>query len=203
MNEALDRDIIDKVRRGDSEAFEELVLRYEKTVFNIALRMVGNRDDAADMTQEAFIKAFGSLSSFRSDGKFSSWLYRITTNACLDFLRSRSRRAQASLSADDDTEQQLEIPDLSAMPEELLMRKMSMQAVQNGLERLAPEHRQILIMRELGGLSYAEIAAALSLEEGTVKSRISRARKKLCAYLIADGNIPDFAASQDGEGGER
>ena len=203
MTEMLDKDIIDRVNGGDTEAFEELVRRYEKTVFNIALRMVGDRDDAADMTQEAFIKAYGSLGSFRGDSRFSVWLYRITTNVCLDHLRTKARKKQVPLSLDDDAEQELDIPDMRAMPEEQLMRKLSMQAVRRGLDRLAPEHRQILIMRELGGMSYAEISSALSLEEGTVKSRIFRARKNLCAFLLADGNIPDAIASKNSKGGDR
>lgn len=201
MTEMLDKDIIDRVNGGDTEAFAELVRRYEKTVFNIALRMVGDRDDAADMTQEAFIKAYGSLGSFRGDSRFSAWLYRITTNVCLDHLRARARKKQVSL--DDDDGQEFELPDMRAMPEEQLMRKLSMQAVRRGLERLAPEHRQILIMRELGGMSYAEISSALSLEEGTVKSRIFRARKNLCSFLLTDGNIPDSIASENKKGGSR
>lgn len=203
MTEMLDKDIIDRVNDGDAEAFEELVRRYEKTVFNIALRMVGDRDDAADMTQEAFIKAYGSLGSFQGNSRFSVWLYRITTNVCLDHLRAKARKKQVPLGLADDAEQELDIPDMREMPEEQLMRKLSMQAVQRGLERLAPEHRQILIMRELGGMSYAEISSALSLEEGTVKSRIFRARKNLCAFLLADGNIPDSIASKKRKGGDR
>ncbi len=203
MTEMLDKDIIDRVNDGDAEAFEELVRRYEKTVFNIALRMVGDRDDAADMTQEAFIKAYGSLGSFQGNSRFSVWLYRITTNVCLDHLRAKARKKQVPLGLADDAEQELDIPDMREMPEEQLMRKLSMQAVQRGLERLAPEHRQILIMRELGGMSYAEISSALSLEEGTVKSRIFRARKNLCAFLLADGNIPDSIASKNRKGGDR
>ena len=203
MTEMLDKDIIDRVNDGDAEAFEELVRRYEKTVFNIALRMVGDRDDAADMTQEAFIKAYGSLGSFHGNSRFSVWLYRITTNVCLDHLRAKARKKQVPLGLANDAEQELDIPDMREMPEEQLMRKLSMQAVQRGLERLAPEHRQILIMRELGGISYAEISSALSLEEGTVKSRIFRARKNLCAFLLADGNIPDSIASKNRKGGDR
>ena len=102
MTEVSEKKIIEKVLGGDANAFEELVLKYEKTVYNLALRMVGDRDDASDMTQEAFIKAYGSLSSFRGDSKFSVWIYRIATNVCLDFLRSKSRKQQVSLTVSDD-----------------------------------------------------------------------------------------------------
>ncbi len=203
MTEVSEKKIIEKVLGGDANAFEELVLKYEKTVYNLALRMVGDRDDASDMTQEAFIKAYGSLSSFRGDSKFSVWIYRITTNVCLDFLRSKSRKQQVSLtvSDDDDEDAQLDIPDPSSDPEQQLMQKMSMQSVEEGLKTLPDKQRQILVMRELGGMSYAEIGKALSLEEGTVKSRIFRARKRLCTFLLDSGNIPESIASKGMKGG--
>lgn len=203
MTEVSEKKIIEKVLGGDANAFEELVLKYEKTVYNLALRMVGDRDDAFDMTQEAFIKAYGSLSSFRGDSKFSVWIYRIATNVCLDFLRSKSRKQQVSLtvSDDDDEDAQLDIPDPSSDPEQQLMQKMSMQSVEEGLKTLPDKQRQILVMRELGGMSYAEIGKALSLEEGTVKSRIFRARKRLCTFLLDSGNIPDSLASKGMKGG--
>lgn len=202
MTEVSEKKIIEKVLGGDANAFEELVLKYEKTVYNLALRMVGDRDDASDMTQEAFIKAYGSLSSFRGDSKFSVWIYRIATNVCLDFLRSKSRKQQVSLtvSDDDDEDAQLDIPDPKADPEQQLMQKISMQSVEEGLKTLPDKQRQILVMRELGGMSYAEIGKALSLEEGTVKSRIFRARKRLCTFLLDSGNIPDSLASKGMKG---
>ena len=202
MTEVSEKKIIEKVLGGDANAFEELVLRYEKTVYNLALRMVGDRDDAFDMTQEAFIKAYGSLSSFRGDSKFSVWIYRITTNVCLDFLRSKSRKQQVSLTvSDDDEDAQLDIPDPKADPEQQLIKKISMQSVEEGLKTLPDKQRQILVMRELGGMSYAEIGKALSIEEGTVKSRIFRARKRLCIFLLDSGNIPVSIASKGMKGG--
>lgn len=202
MTEVSEKKIIEKVLGGDANAFEELVLKYEKTVYNLALRMVGDRDDAFDMTQEAFIKAYGSLSSFRGDSKFSVWIYRITTNVCLDFLRSKSRKQQVSLTvSDDDEDAQLDIPDPSSTPEQQLIKKISMQSVEEGLKTLPDKQRQILVMRELGGMSYAEIGKALSLEEGTVKSRIFRARKRLCTFLLDSGNIPESIASKGMKGG--
>jgi len=202
MTEVSEKKIIEKVLGGDANAFEELVLKYEKTVYNLALRMVGDRDDAFDMTQEAFIKAYGSLSSFRGDSKFSVWIYRIATNVCLDFLRSKSRKQQVSLtvSDDDDEDAQLDIPDPSSTPEQQLIKKISMQSVEEGLKTLPDKQRQILVMRELGGMSYAEIGKVLSLEEGTVKSRIFRARKRLCTFLLDSGNIPDSLASKGMKG---
>ena len=194
-----------RVLEGDVNAFETLVVEYEKNVYAITQRMTGNAEDAADMTQETFIKAFNSLSSFRGDSKFSVWLYRIATNVCLDFLRSRSRKPTVSLSMEDDDgeETQLDIADESQSPELLLERGLTRDAVRRGLNALPPEYRQILLLREIQGLSYEEISDVLSLEVGTVKSRIFRARKRLCAFLVEDGNIPEFTASVKMEGGEK
>lgn len=196
--------IVRKVLGGDSNAFETLVLEYEKNVYNIALRMTGNSEDAADMTQEAFIKAYNSLQSFRGDSKFSVWLYRIVSNVCLDFLRSKNRRPTVSLSVEDDDgeDAQLDVADESQSPELLLDRKLTRDSVRRGLDSLPPDYRQILLLREIQGLSYDEIAQALSLEVGTVKSRIFRARKRLCTFLIDDGNISDFSSSGKMKGGE-
>ena len=184
--------VIQSVLDGDVNAFETLVKEYEKNVYNLALRMTGNSEDAADMSQEAFIKAYNSLSSFRGDSKFSVWLYRIVSNVCLDYLRSRTRKPTVSLSTenDDGEEVELDIADESQSPELLLDRSLTRDAVRRGLAALPPDHREILLLREIQGLSYEEIAAALGLEAGTVKSRIFRARKKLCSVLIKAGNIP-------------
>lgn len=201
MTEFFENGVIRSVLDGNINDFEKLVTAYEKNVYNLALRMVGDPDDAADITQETFIKAYRALGSFRGDSKFSSWIYRIASNVCLDFLRSRSRRAQVPLSFEnEDEEGEIELPDMSQNPEEVLMKKLSMEAVRRGMEKLPPKQRQILVLRELCGLSYAELAQTLSVEEGTVKSRIFRARKRLCAILLGDGNISDDAASISGKG---
>ncbi len=196
--------VIQSVLDGDVNAFETLVKEYEKNVYNLALRMTGNSEDAADMSQEAFIKAYNSLSSFRGDSKFSVWLYRIVSNVCLDYLRSRTRKPTVSLSTenDDGEEVELDIADESQSPELLLDRSLTRDAVRRGLAALPPDHREILLLREIQGLSYEEIAAALGLEAGTVKSRIFRARKKLCSFLIKDGNIPEFVSSSKERGGD-
>ena len=197
--------IVQRIIGGETEAFELLVLEYQKNVYNVALRITGNAEDAADMAQEAFIKAFNSISSFKGDSRFSVWLYRIVSNVSVDFLRSKARRPSSSLSIENEEGEtvELEIADESLSPEKLLETKLSSQAVRRGLDSLPEDYRQILLLREIQGLSYDEIAQVLDIEIGTVKSRIFRARKKLCAYLIKDGNIPDFVSSGIIEGGER
>ena len=196
--------LIRQVQHGDTDAFELLVAAYEKTVYNVALQMTGNREDAQDLTQEAFFKAYNSLSSFRGESKFSSWLYRIVSNLCLDFKRRQSRRPSSSLTVEDDEGEtlQLDIADESQSPEVLLERKLTRDAVRRGLAELPDEQRQILLLREIQGLSYDEIADAMGLEPGTVKSRIFRARKKLCAFLLKDGNIPDSISSRNPRGSD-
>lgn len=193
---------VERVLGGDVNAFETLVLSYEKNVYNLALRMVKNPEDASDMAQEAFIRAYNSLASFRGESKFSVWLYRIVSNACLDFLRSRSRHPTVSLSVENDEgeETELDIPDESQSPEALLERRLTRDSVRRGLDALSEEYRQILLLREIQGLSYDEIAETLSMELGTVKSRIFRARKKLCDFLLRDGNIPAVRSSGNSEG---
>ena len=204
MTREQEAQIIRAVLDGDSNAYEHLVKAYEKNVYNLALRMTGNSEDAYDMSQEAFIKAYNSLRNFRGDSKFSVWLYRIVSNVCLDFLRSRNRKAAVSLSMenDDGEEVELDIADEASSPQLLLERSMTRDAVRRGLQSLPPDHREILLLREIQGLSYDEIAQALDLEVGTVKSRIFRARKKLCTFLIKDGNIPDYVSSSKLRGGD-
>lgn len=191
--------IIGRVLAGEPDAFEALVLENQKNVYNLALRMVGNPDDAFDMAQEAFLKAFNSLGSFRGDSKFSVWLYRLTSNVCIDFLRKSKRRKAVSLAYinDENEEQDMEIPDERFSPETELERKELRDAVRSGLERLPEDYRNILILREICGMSYDEIGQATGLEAGTVKSRLFRARKRLCALLSDEGNFQPPAPSKE------
>lgn len=202
MTREFENEIIKSVLAGNADAFEPLMAEYQRGVYNLALRMTANPEDAADMTQETFIKAYRSLASFRGESKFSAWIYRIASNVCLDFLRSRSKKPSASLTqSDGEDEAELEIADTRPGPEELLLSSLTRDAVRRGLDRLPPEQKQILLLREISGLSYEEIGQALRLESGTVKSRIFRARRRLCAFLLEDGNIPDKNASVNSKGG--
>ena len=182
MDRDEERRIIAQVCAGDANAFEALVVAYQKQVYNLALRTVGNEEDAADMTQEVFLRAYRALGTFRGESKFSVWLYRLTTNVCIDFLRSRRRHPTVSLTAseDDDEQPQFDLPaDERTSPEQQLTRSEMRRAVARGLDSLPDDARKILILRELNGLSYAEIGKVLHLEAGTVKSRLFRARRKL------------------------
>ena len=187
-----EQELVERARKGDESAFEVLVTDNEKRIYNLCRRLTGNPEDAAELTQEAFLNAWRGLGRFQGESSFSTWLYRLASNACIDFLRKEKRRQNLSMtvSLDDDEEaRQVEFPDERYTPERELERTEVRQAVAAGLERLTPEHRQVLVMREINGLSYAEIGAVLGLEEGTVKSRIARARNALRKVLTERGNF--------------
>ena len=181
---------------GDEDAFATLVRLYEKRVFALAVRMCGSREDAAEAAQEAFLAAWQGLSFFRGDASFSTWLYRLTSNACVDLLRREGRHRSAAGPSLDDEELSLDVPDTALSPQDEAERHELREAIDRGLAALSPEHRQILILREMHQLSYDEIAEVLSLDTGTVKSRISRARRQLRNFLLKDGNFSPPAASK-------
>lgn len=193
MTRAEEMAVITAVLDGDVNAFEKLVLENQRQVYTLALKMTANEDDAYDISQEAFIKAYKNLSKFRGDSKFSVWLYRLTSNLCLDFLRSRKRRAAVSTSYinDEDEEQELSIPDERFSPDSVLEKNELRRSINAALDALDEDYRHIIVLREINGLTYDEIAAVLDLELGTVKSRIFRARKKLCSIILRDGNLSD------------
>ena len=189
--------IIKRVLNGNVNAFEPLILEYRKKVYNLSLRMLGNAEDAADASQEAFLRAFASLGGFRGECKFSVWLFRLTSNICTDIIRGRRERpVSLDCPEGDDGHWVPEIPDTRFSPETELEKKELRDAIRRGLERLNPDYRRILLLREQCGMSYEEIGNSLGLEAGTVKSRIFRARKQLCGFLAETGNIPPCYPSE-------
>ena len=184
---------VEKAQGGDMKAFERLVKRHEKQVYSVALRMTGNESDAFDLSQETFIRMFQSIKSFKGDCAFSTWLHRIATNICLDFLRKQKRRFANEEAWEIESEEKTasrEVPDLRYSPETAMEKRQVQEAVQAALLTLSPEHRQVLLLREISGLSYAEISETLDMEVGTVKSRIARAREQLRIKLTESGNFP-------------
>ena len=190
--------LLRKARSGDADAFEEIVRENEKTVYSLALRHLGNPQDAEDAAQEVFLKAYSGLQRFRGDAKLSVWLYRITCNVCTDMLRRRKETVSLSAEKEDGTPA-LELSDERFDPAAIAERSELREKVGEALTMLPEEARRILLLREIAGQSYEEIARTLELDMGTVKSRIFRARKRLCALL--QGNISDEAASKNAEGG--
>ena len=157
--------------------------------------MCKNPDDAAEAAQEAFLAAWQGLKFFRGDASFSTWLYRLASNACVDHLRKEQRRQAASGPSLDDEETYLDVADDAPSPQALAERKELREQIEEGLRSLTPEHREVLILRELHQLSYEEISKTLGLDGGTVKSRISRGRRQLRNFLLRTGNFSPPGAS--------
>ncbi|MGI6553814.1 MAG: sigma-70 family RNA polymerase sigma factor [Bacillota bacterium] len=177
-----EQDLIEKSKQGNLEAFEELVILYEKQIYNVAYRFIGNHDDASDLAQEAFVRAFKSIKSFRGEASLKTWLYHIVANVCRDELRKRKRQPVVSLDAPiitEDGEMHRQQEDWSFAPERIYERIEVQETVQQLLGELIPEYRLVLIMREIQGFTYEEIATQLGCSLGTVKSRINRARHAL------------------------
>lgn len=185
-----DRAVIEQVLAGDNDAFGILVERYQTKIYNLALRMCGNEDDAFDLAQESFLRAWRNLGSFQFESAFSTWLFRLCSNICLDFLRAKKRRAAVSLTMTDDEgeENQLEVPDPGKTPEEAVLAAEDRELLTRALNELPADQREILTLRAIDDLSYSEIARILNLQEGTVKSRLSRARTALRKKLLQIGN---------------
>lgn len=199
MTREREQELIQAVLAGDANSFEPLVLEHQKKIYNLALRMTGDADDAFDITQDAFVKAFESLKNFRGESAFGSWLYRLASNLCLDYLRKEKRRNTVSLTVEDE---ELDIADLRFSPENEMERAELRDAVARGLQRMPAAARQMIVMRDVSGLSYGDIAENLGLELGTVKSRIARAREKLIKILSEDETFRMRAASKKGKEGK-
>ena len=191
-----DRSLVSLAQQGDGESFALLVQRHQKMVYNLALGKTGSHHDAEEITQNAFLKAWQGLPQFQGKAAFSSWLYRLTLNAATDFLRQRGRHAKVVSLSDPDLPP---IPDQSPTPEERSAAEADRQALWQAIEALPEQQRTILLLREIDGLSYKEIALALDLEEGTVRSRLSRSRKVLRKLLCKTENFRDGISSNQAE----
>jgi RNA polymerase sigma-70 factor (ECF subfamily) len=175
-----DADLVALARGGDRRAFEALLRRYASRLFGLALRHLRNRDEAEDIVQETFVRAWQGLPAFRGGEEFRGWLFRICVNQARDRLRARRRRPTTPL--EDVPEPELGVSPGPA-PDEELEQRMLEERLDRALERLGLEHREILLLRALEELSYDEIAAVLRIPRGTVMSRLARARARLRALL--------------------
>ena len=188
-----EQELVARARAGDQNAFEQLVLDNQNRVYSLAFRMVNDREEAADLAQEAFLKAWQGLPNFQGESSFATWIYRLTTNLCIDFLRRQKRRqgVENAVSLDDPEGGWTEPADPGQDPQRALEGKELRRALERALAALPDHHRQVLVMRELSQMSYQEIGQALDLDPGTVKSRISRARQALQKRLLEDGNFSE------------
>ena len=176
-----DSELIHKAKNGDAKAYEGLLKKYRNSVYNLVYRMVRDVEEAEDLTQEAFIKAFNSLASFNEEYAFSTWLYKIATNNCIDFFRKRKLQ---TYSLDKpiqykDSEIQHEIPDPELNPEKSILARERSRVIQEAIRALPEKYYTAIVLRHNEEKSYEEIAEILNLPLGTVKARIFRAREML------------------------
>ncbi len=170
--------LIRRAQQGDNSAFEQLLFAHQKKVYNLCLRMAANPDDALDLSQEAFIKAWRALGQYQFEASFSTWLFRLTSNVCIDFLRQKKRRQETSLTEnydDSDEGAELSLPDCAPLPEQQAITNETKIELARAMGQLAPDHREILQLRVVEGLPYEQIADILGVRVGTVKSRLARA----------------------------
>jgi RNA polymerase sigma-70 factor, ECF subfamily len=182
----IDQQLVERVQRGDKAAFDLLVAKYQRKIFRLLSRLVRDPAEVEDVAQEAFIKAYRALPKFRGDSAFYTWLYRIAINTAKNYLVSQGRRAPTSTEADveeaetfDDGDQ---LRDLNT-PDSMLLTKQVADAVNRAIEQLPEDLKTAIVLRELEGLSYEEIAESMGCPIGTVRSRIFRAREAIAAEL--------------------
>lgn len=183
--------IIQEAQQGSVSAFNQLVMAYQGTAYNVAYRVIGNQEGAADACQDAFLKAYKALKQYKG-GSFKSWLMRIVTNTCYDQLRYKSRRPASSL--EDMTENpgpdRIKLVSDEERPEEHVMRGELNDLIQLGISQLPEDQRTVLVLNDVQGFSYQEIAEITGQPLGTVKSRLSRARRRLRDYLLRQELLP-------------
>ncbi|MBM3141403.1 MAG: sigma-70 family RNA polymerase sigma factor [Chloroflexi bacterium] len=193
--------LVCRAQAGEIPAFNALVIRHQDAVYSLALRMLGGREAAEDATQEAFLRAYRRLDSFRG-GNFRSWLFSIVANAARDELRRRRRRPQVSLdrAADDagGERRAVEPPDPDPLPEARALQSEVRGALEQALRGLPPDWREVVLLVDVHGLAYDEAAAALGVPVGTVRSRLSRARAQLRSVLTPAGELADAAERLEG-----
>lgn len=195
---------LDLLRSGDEAAFEALVRACEKKVYLLALRYTNNPADAMDISQDTFVKAFRNLKKFKGDSSPETWVYRIAVNTALDHVRRSARRSETGLYRQDEDgqEQLLDIPDERYSPEKAAEQTDMRELLQKAIAMLPEEQRQVIVLRDIDDFSYQQIAEILDVSEGTVKSRLFRARAKLLELLQNSGNFSSYFSSNKTRGAE-
>jgi len=190
---AFDRELVERFKRGDQSAFNEMVSRYWDRIYSMVHQLLRNRQDAEEVTQDAFIRAHRGLANFRGESAFSTWLYQIATNLARNRYwywwrrkRDRSVSFDAPVGVDNDLTLAEVIPAEVESPDDIAVTEEFVSRIGRGMERLSAKHREILTLRNIKNLSYEEIAAILGISVGTVKSRIARARESLRSKLGED-----------------
>ncbi len=178
--------LVEESRKGNVDAFEELIKDYKRVAYNIALRILRNVEDAEDASQEALIKVYKSIQNFNMQSTFKVWMYRIVVNTCIDFKRKKNINVVSmdeGIDVGGDNQVYREIADDSANPDVLLEKNFNSKVINDAVSKLEDDYKAIIILRDIQGFSYSEIAEILSCNLGTVKSRLNRARKSLKEIL--------------------
>ena len=192
-----------RAQKGDAQAFEMLITPHEQMLWRVCWHYTHHQEDAADCLQEAMLKAWRAIKSYRGECSLKTWLYRIAATVCLDFLRKQKRLPETE-SADEMAEDEGFTPvDASPTPDEAVIRRESADNIRAAIDALPAEMRTAIILYALQGMQYEEIAEVTRTSVGTVKSRISRARQKIAKFLQDDGNNPPNPASITSEGGRK
>ena len=173
-----DRDLVRRAQRGDMGAFNDLVLRHQDKIFNAVFRFCGNHEDAADITQRAFINAYRKIAEFEGDSAFTTWMYRIAFNQSISFRRENTRHRGVSLHSGKDDEMIVE-PAITTNPDERMESQDNQRKVQQALNQLDDDDRRIIVLKDIEDRSYDDIAEILDIPKGTVRSRLHRARLAL------------------------
>ncbi len=183
-----DRDLVRRAQRGDMGAFNDLVLRHQDKIFNAVFRFCGNHEDAADITQRAFINAYRKISEFEGDAAFTTWMYRIAFNQSISFRRENTRHRSVSLTSGKDDEMIVE-PAITTNPDERMESQDNQRKVQQALNQLDDDDRRIIVLKDIEDRSYDDIAEILDIPKGTVRSRLHRARLALKEKLKTFVNV--------------
>lgn len=191
-----------RAQKGDSHAFEQLVTPHEQMLWRVCWHYTHHQEDAADCLQESMLKAWRAIKSYRGECAFSSWLYRIASTVCLDFLR-KQKRLPPTESADELAEDGFTPVDDSPTPDEAILKAESAEDIRAAIDALPGDMRTVIILYALQGLGYEEIADVMKTSVGTVKSRLNRARQKIANFLSGGGNNPPIFTSDKVKGGRR
>lgn len=184
--------LLEKARKGDINAFEMLIMEHERKAYNIAYRFLKNSEDAEDITQEAFLRAFKSIKKFKGQSSFSTWLYRIINNTCIDFVRSKQNKYTDSIDKTiryEGEEMEMQIPSNENDPVETVETGEISALMQSMLNQLPDDQRMALVLRDIQGFSYQEIVEITGVGMGTVKSRINRGRMALKEMIEQKGEL--------------
>ncbi|HHW56944.1 MAG TPA: sigma-70 family RNA polymerase sigma factor [Clostridia bacterium] len=184
------KELLEKARTGDIESFEILVKGHEKYIYNVILKIVFDKEEALDLTQETLLKAYLSIKNFKGESSFKTWLYRIAVNTTMDYMRKKSIEKSNIVEGEEG---EFEIRDFHT-PEEIIDKKLTVEVVREEINKLPMDYKVILVLRDIEGLDYGEISKILGLNVGTVKSRLWRARNLLKERIKS---LPEFLSFQE------